>query len=106
MQLDHVETGAVEGYIDDVVNVFIADSEGNIHKGSQAIPLALDVISRPNHSNEPLPREDLLSYDKAEAEAALQQLMQPLWAGDEEPSQAFIDGVTQQIQDILNQPKP
>jgi len=46
------------------------------------------------------------NWRQAEAEAALQQLMQPLWAGDEKPSQAFIDGVTQQIQDILNQPKP
>ncbi len=46
------------------------------------------------------------NWRQSEAEAAIQQLMQPLWTGDEEPSQAFIDGVTQQIQDILNQPKP
>jgi multiple sugar transport system substrate-binding protein len=46
------------------------------------------------------------NWRQSEAEAALAQLMQPLWAGDEEPTQAFIDGVTQQIQDILNQPRP
>ena len=70
VELDDIDTGAAEGFIDDVFNVFIADTEGNIYRGSRAIPLALDVISRPNHPQEPLPREIWLAADKAEAEAA------------------------------------
>lgn len=46
------------------------------------------------------------NWRQSEAEAALLQLMQPLWAGNEKPTQAFIDGVTAQIQDIMNKPKP
>jgi multiple sugar transport system substrate-binding protein len=46
------------------------------------------------------------NWRQREAEAALAQLTQPLWAGAEKPTQEFIDGVTQQIQDILDKPKP
>jgi multiple sugar transport system substrate-binding protein len=46
------------------------------------------------------------NWRQAEAETALAQLTQPLWAGDETPTQEFIDGVTQQIQDILDLPRP
>jgi ABC-type glycerol-3-phosphate transport system substrate-binding protein len=46
------------------------------------------------------------NWRQREAEAALAQLLQPLWAGAEQPTQAFVDGVTQQIQDIMDQPRP
>jgi multiple sugar transport system substrate-binding protein len=46
------------------------------------------------------------NWRQEEAEVALAQLTQPLWAGDEEPTDAFIDEVTAQIQDIMNKPKP
>ena len=46
------------------------------------------------------------NWRQSEAEAALAQLTQPLWSGDEKPTQEFIDGITQQIQDILDKPKP
>lgn len=46
------------------------------------------------------------NWRQGEAESAFSQLMQPLWAGEEEPTQAFIDSVTEQIQDILDKPKP
>jgi ABC-type glycerol-3-phosphate transport system substrate-binding protein len=46
------------------------------------------------------------NWRQREAEAALAQLLQPLWAGNEQPTQAFIDGVTEQIQGILDQPRP
>lgn len=46
------------------------------------------------------------NWRQSEAETTLQQLTQPLWAGSEQPTQAFIDGVTQQIQDILDKPRP
>lgn len=46
------------------------------------------------------------NWRQREAEAALAQLTQPLWAGAEQPTQAFLDGVVQQIDDILAKPKP
>ncbi len=46
------------------------------------------------------------NWRQGEAESAFAQLLQPLWAGSEQPSQAFIDGVTQQIQDIMDKPRP
>lgn len=46
------------------------------------------------------------NWRQSEAEAALAQLLQPVWAGNEEPTQAFIDDVNQQIQDILDKPRP
>jgi hypothetical protein len=46
------------------------------------------------------------NWRQEEAENALVQLTQPLWAGDEEPSDAVIDEITAQIQDIMNKPKP
>jgi len=46
------------------------------------------------------------NWRQAEAETALAQLTQPLWAGDETPTQEFVDGVTQQIQTILDLPRP
>lgn len=46
------------------------------------------------------------NWRQEEAETALGQLTQPLWAGDEQPTDAFIDEVTAQIQDILDKPRP
>lgn len=46
------------------------------------------------------------NWRQSEAETALAQLTQPLWAGDETPTQEFIDGVTAQIQTILDLPRP
>ncbi|MCX6045366.1 MAG: extracellular solute-binding protein [Chloroflexi bacterium] len=46
------------------------------------------------------------NWRQSEAETALLQLTQPLWAGNEKPTPAFLDSVTSQIQDILDKPKP
>lgn len=46
------------------------------------------------------------NWRQSEAETALAQLTQPLWAGDEAPTQEFIDGVSTQIQTILDLPRP
>jgi ABC-type glycerol-3-phosphate transport system substrate-binding protein len=42
----------------------------------------------------------------SESASALGQLLQPLWAGQEQPTDAFIDSVTEQIQDIFDMPRP
>ncbi len=46
------------------------------------------------------------NWRQEEAETALVQLTQPLWAGDESPTPAFIDSVASQIQDIMDKPRP
>lgn len=46
------------------------------------------------------------NWRQEEAETSFVQLMQPLWVGDEEPTQAFVDGVASQIQDIMDKPRP
>jgi hypothetical protein len=46
------------------------------------------------------------NWRQSECETALGQLLQPLWAGQEQPTKAFADNVTQQIQAIIDKPKP
>ena len=46
------------------------------------------------------------NWRQEEAETTFAQLTQPLWAGDEEPTPAFIDGVAAQIQTIMDKPRP
>jgi multiple sugar transport system substrate-binding protein len=46
------------------------------------------------------------NWRQEEAEKALDQLTQPLWAGEAKPDKPFIDNVAAQIQDILNKPRP
>ncbi|MFZ4662889.1 MAG: ABC transporter substrate-binding protein [Caldilineaceae bacterium] len=46
------------------------------------------------------------NWRQAEAETALAQLLQPLWTGEETPTQEFIDGVAAQIQTTLDLPRP
>lgn len=46
------------------------------------------------------------NWRQEEAEVAFEQLMQPLWAGNEEPNDAFVGEVAAQIQTIMDQPRP
>ncbi|HHX45461.1 MAG TPA: sugar ABC transporter substrate-binding protein [Chloroflexi bacterium] len=46
------------------------------------------------------------NWRQDECEKAVVQLLQPLWAGQEQPTKAFVDSVTAQIQDIMNMPRP
>lgn len=46
------------------------------------------------------------NWRQSEAQTAFLQLMQPLWNGDEPFSEAFIEGVSDQIQQIMDQPRP
>jgi multiple sugar transport system substrate-binding protein len=46
------------------------------------------------------------NWRQSECETALLQLTQPLWVGKEKPVKTFVDGVTKQIQDIMDKPKP
>jgi ABC-type glycerol-3-phosphate transport system substrate-binding protein len=46
------------------------------------------------------------NWRQNEAETAFSQLMQPLWAGLEQPTEAFLTSVNTAIQDILDKPRP
>ncbi|NJN83394.1 MAG: hypothetical protein HC802_14655 [Caldilineaceae bacterium] len=46
------------------------------------------------------------NWRQEEAEKAFTQLTQPLWAGNEQPTEAFVDSIASQIQDIMDQPRP
>jgi multiple sugar transport system substrate-binding protein len=46
------------------------------------------------------------NWRQTEAESAFQQLMQPIWAGTEQPTDAYLETVRAQIQDIMDKPKP
>jgi multiple sugar transport system substrate-binding protein len=46
------------------------------------------------------------NWRQEEAEVAFGQLSQPLWSGEAQPDQAFIDDMAAQIQDIMDKPRP
>ena len=46
------------------------------------------------------------NWRQTEAETAFNQLMQPIWAGTEQPEDAYLETVRAQIQDIMDKPKP
>lgn len=46
------------------------------------------------------------NWRQDEAETTLLQLTQPLWAGDAQPDEAFLESVRAQIQDIMDKPRP
>jgi hypothetical protein len=64
--------GAYDVYIDDIVGLTVAfPGSNNIARGQAAALLAIDATSRPNHPNEPIPRESMDARDKLKAEAGL-----------------------------------
>ncbi len=46
------------------------------------------------------------NWRQTEAEVALDQLLQPLWAGQAQPDEAFVESVRASIQDIMDKPRP
>lgn len=46
------------------------------------------------------------NWRQEEAETSFAQLTQPLWVGDEQPNEAFIESVSSQIQAIMDKPRP
>lgn len=57
--------GIVDGFIDDLISVFL-DSPENRIRNTQAVPLAMHLMSRPHAGNdrEPVPRREILSQAK------------------------------------------
>jgi hypothetical protein len=46
------------------------------------------------------------NWRQGECETALVQLMQPLWVGKEQPTTTFVQSVNDQIQAIMDKPRP
>jgi hypothetical protein len=62
--------GAYDVYIDNIVGLTVAiPSSNNIARGQTAALLAIAATARPNHPNEPIPRESMDARDKLMAEA-------------------------------------
>ena len=66
-----IERGKVDGFIDDLIHVFW-DTPSNISRLPHAVPLAMFVTSRPHAGDtfEPIPRRDILSLPKLQAEGS------------------------------------
>jgi multiple sugar transport system substrate-binding protein len=46
------------------------------------------------------------NWRQAEAETVLAQMSQPLWAGIEEPTEAYLNEIAVAVQDVLDKPRP
>ena len=69
--LPRVNAGRVDGFIDDLINVF-SDSPENCRRQPHVVPLAMHVTSRPHAGDdkEPISRRPLLSMPKLLAEGS------------------------------------
>ena len=65
--------GTVDSFIDDFIAV-VPDIGDNLHRGSAVVPLVLHLFGRPVHPDEPVPRPNLMSLNKMEAEGAMEEM--------------------------------
>jgi hypothetical protein len=70
-----VITGRVDGFIDDLINVFL-DTLKNCRRQAHVVPLAMFVTSRPYAGNtqEPILRRAILSMEKLATEGTLEEI--------------------------------
>lgn len=97
-----------ECFIDDIFQSCLALSPSHIKRANQSALLAIDAISRPLHSQEPVPRDPMVAIAKAIAEGSLTECLTILgWLLDTHrmliklpPDKA--SQWTQQVKDILS----
>ena len=67
--------GRVDGFIDDLINVFL-DTPENCRRQPHVVPLAMHLTSRPHagDADEPVPRRPILSIPKLEAEGRPEEI--------------------------------
>jgi hypothetical protein len=66
--------GTHDVYIDNIIGLTVnIPGSNNIARGQAAALLAIDATARPNHPNEPIPRESMDTRDKLKAEAGLSE---------------------------------
>jgi hypothetical protein len=68
MDWEMSEFGSTDAYIDDIFTVFPFKSEEHFQRGRNAALLAIDVLGRPTHPNDPLPRDPIIAEKKVRAE--------------------------------------
>ena len=63
--------GVIDDFIDDLISVFL-DTPENVARYTQAVPLAMELTSRPyaGDDREPIPRRPILSQSKLQAEGS------------------------------------
>jgi hypothetical protein len=70
-----IETiGKADNFIDDLIVVILGDSASNINRGNAAAALALELVGRPPHAQEPVTRGHLASFSKLLAEGRLEEV--------------------------------
>jgi hypothetical protein len=72
---DISEYGTTDVYIDDIFNVFPFRSENHLLRGRNAALLAIDLMGRPTHPNDPLPRDPLIAVKKVVAEGTPSEVL-------------------------------
>ena len=65
--------GKADIYIDDLTTVTV-DIGANVTRAHHAPALAVDLLTRPQSTNEPLPRSPMVAANKCEAESALEEV--------------------------------
>jgi hypothetical protein len=72
---DLADNGVTDAYIDDIFTVFPFYSDDQFHRGRNAALLAIDVLGRPTHPNDPLPRDPIVATKKVMAEGTPSEVL-------------------------------
>lgn len=77
VQLPDNTNGYIDSYIDDTIGV-VPDVGDNTKKLSRAIPLAIHTIARSTDDQDAIPRKDIISMKKIQAEERLEEVKKVL----------------------------
>jgi hypothetical protein len=75
MDWEMSDDGVTDAYIDDIFTVFPFRSEECFQRGRNAALLAIDVLGRPVHPNDPLPRDPIVATKKVMAEGTPSEIL-------------------------------
>ncbi len=67
------DTGKVDIYIDDTIAI-TPDLPGRVERMNAAVPLAIRILSRPLNETDEIPRKDIISLKKFQAEACPEEI--------------------------------
>jgi hypothetical protein len=67
--------GVTEAYIDDIFTTFPFLSPDHLERGRNAALLAIDVMGRPVHPDDPLPRDPIIATKKVMAEGTPTEIL-------------------------------
>jgi hypothetical protein len=69
------DNGVTDAYINDIFTVFPFGSEDCFQRGRNAALLAIDVMGRPVHPDDPLPRDPIVATKKVMAEGTPSEVL-------------------------------